>query len=441
MLDYMRQALAIDTPCLQAPEQEKLQHRIRAALRDPWTFDEEERLRTARRFLWPGVPVQREEDQSLSERSALGRYLRSRGTWGQEQNLTGPEGEALLEVLLRSLCGGGFLIRGEDRGGAFVQLRADALLWRRGEGAPLPPDPLRSRWLPAVAAADRARPVNPFFRGFYVQMAQSLRDLEAREHTAQIRSEEREKREEDFRQGRLACLFCSPTMELGIDIGDLNVVHLRNVPPTPANYAQRSGRAGRSGQSALIFTYCTIGSGHDQYYFRQRPAMVAGAVAPPRLDLSNEDLLQAHLHALWLAATGRPLGRSLTELLDLTQENYPLREEVRLALTLTESAWSACHAAAQRLLPTDHDDLAARDWYTPEWLEWTLRDAPAAFDRALNRWRELYRSADQQWEEANRKLRFPVPDRAEREAAERQRWEAERQRNLLCNLATAPARR
>jgi Lhr-like helicase len=87
--------------------------------------------------------------------------------------------------------------------------------------------------------------------------------VEGGAHTGQISAETREMREEKFRNGELAALFCSPTMELGIDIRDLNMVHLRNVPPTPANYAQRSGRAGRGGQPALVVAFCSEGSSHE----------------------------------------------------------------------------------------------------------------------------------------------------------------------------------
>ncbi len=72
-------------------------------------------------------------------------------------------------------------------------------------------------------------------------------------------------------------------MELGIDIADLNVVHMRNVPPSSANYAQRSDRAGRNGQPAFVTVYCTMGSGHDQYFFRRPERMVAGCRTRPSL--------------------------------------------------------------------------------------------------------------------------------------------------------------
>ena len=189
-----------------------------------------------------------------------------------------------------------------------------------------------------VAADGRAdgKPTNAYFAELYRYLADALAHggeglfgLESREHTAQVDQARREWREWRFRWGEedrerlkaareelrlagepnvfLPTLFCSPTMELGVDISALNAVYMRNMPPTPANYAQRSGRAGRSGQAALVVTYCAAQGPHDQYYFRAPKEMVSGIVRPPALDLANRDLIDAHLHAVWLAESGKPL--------------------------------------------------------------------------------------------------------------------------------------
>ena len=132
----------------------------------------------------------------------------------------------------------------------------------------------------------------------YREVAQEALGSEAREHTAQVPPAVRQQREDDFRSAKLPVLYCSATMELGVEIARLNVGNLRNVPPTPANYAQRSGRAGRSGQPALVFSYCSTFRSHDQYFFRRPLAMVSGCVTPPCIDLGNEDFVRSHVHAL-----------------------------------------------------------------------------------------------------------------------------------------------
>ena len=205
-------------------------------------------------------------------------------------------------------------------------VKASSLVWLAGGGLTGAPDPLRETVDPEAGTH-----VNDFFRDLYARLASEFAGLVAREHTAQVRAEDRQFRETEFREGRLPLLYCSPTMELGVDIADLNAVGMRNVPPTPANYAQRSGRAGRGGQPALVTTYCSTGSAHDEYYFRRSERMVAGAVAPPRLDLANEDLIRSHVHAIWLAETGAGLGSRLPDVVDVAREDLsmPLYRETR----------------------------------------------------------------------------------------------------------------
>ena len=249
----------------------------------------------------------------------------------------------------------------------------------------------------------------------------------------------REKREAAFRNGQLASLFCSPTMELGVDIRDLNAVHLRNVPPTPANYAQRSGRAGRAGQPALILAYCSGGSGHDQYFFRRRDKMVAGEVTAPRLDLSNEDLVRSHIHAIWLAATGLGLTEdqgSILTVVDAAQPTLTLQDAVRDQIKLTPDKRQACINECRRVLAACGPDVENADWLSAGWIETHIDRAAVTFEAAFDRWHQLYRAAMAQLMDAQQRqvLGFMKPGKSSADAvkdAEIAMREARRQLELL----------
>jgi ATP-dependent helicase YprA (DUF1998 family)/very-short-patch-repair endonuclease len=428
LLDYLRRELAIKVQYLNRDFQDRMLQASNSHLIAPWALDQYEKLEYARvaypRPRQAGDPY---EAVHISPRGGFGQYLRrSQASSGLDRALDTQEIAVIIQQLLQVLSLAG-LVEKVDPERQGYQVVAALMNWKAGDATQPSSDPLRVRLREGAG-----RRVNSFFADFYRSTAQNLGGIEAREHTAQVPSEEREAREERFRSGELPVLYCSPTMELGVDIASLNLVNMRNVPPTPANYAQRSGRAGRSGSPALVFTYAASRSSHDQYFFHRPELMVAGAVTPPRLDLGNEELIRSHLQAIWLASTGTDLGQSLAEILEIegSQPSLAIKPSVRDSLTFPAATKRAL-ARVQRVLADMKPELEQANWYTPDWASGVLEQAFVRFEEACERWRELYRTAFEQQQVQNRAVLDGSRSLEERRQAERLRHEAENQLKLL----------
>jgi hypothetical protein len=122
--------------------------------------------------------------------------------------------------------------------------------------------------------------------------------LRPEEHTAMVPHDERERLENLFKgdSDAVNAFVCTPTLELGVDIGQLDAVLMRNVPPLPANYWQRAGRAGRRHRMAVDLTYCRPVS-HDRAYFADPLKLLGGRVDPPAFNLRNDLMVAKHVRS------------------------------------------------------------------------------------------------------------------------------------------------
>ena len=464
ILEEMRERLAIECDAL---VMEEFERRKRAAsdLEEVWSIGSDEKPELARNVITIPVPKETKHPglEALSLRGEFGRWFKARERWRSVEDLhrtfkwKDDLYQELMAHILEVLSAWGLVKATEVRLGRKAsevlqgwRLNSTALRWTLVDPDAEPQDPYARRLAEARQSSGRRGPVNPYFRRLYADLAELiategrpfLQTLLAREHTAQVDAGERERREDAFRSAALRLMYCSPTMELGVDISSLNTVYMRNVPPTPANYAQRSGRAGRSGQPALVLSYCGATSPHDQYFFADPVRMVAGAVSAPTLELANEELLKAHFRALWLAATRQRLPGKVKELVDISAPGRPVQPELMQALGKDEayrSAQADCQAIVDDLIEKQWLGASPPPWLTGSWLESITHGAALDFDAALGRWRELLEAVDGQINQSLKDLGNHALSERERQAADTRLRAARMQQQLL--LADKPGSR
>jgi ATP-dependent helicase YprA (DUF1998 family) len=172
-------------------------------------------------------------------------------------------------------------------------------------------------------------------------------ELRCEEHTAQLATEHGQQTQEAFQCGQVNVLSCSTTFEMGIDIGSLQAVVLRNVPPSTVNYLQRAGRAGRRADAvAFVLTFCQRRP-HDRMYFYRPKDIIAGDVDPPRIDLTNKKILQRHCFAEILAEFWAWLNHQVVD-----------GERERFRMSGTVGAYFEARLEGTNCTPADH----LRNW-------------------------------------------------------------------------------
>jgi len=126
--------------------------------------------------------------------------------------------------------------------------------------------------------------------------------LNAEEHTAQWSATAALEKQQSFVSGNINVLSCSTTFELGVDVGELQAVLMRNVPPRTSNYVQRAGRAGRRTDSAAFALTFAQRRPHDLTYYDNPDDMVAGKIQPPIVHTLNEKIVRRHVHSVLFAS-------------------------------------------------------------------------------------------------------------------------------------------
>ncbi len=403
-LNYFRTSYAISSNKLEGAKRNELQERLKEKLNDNsvWALDKNEEIDMPKHLVVDSIERKHIdfETESIGKQSSYGKYIKHLFKINGFKDFKVEMVEQFILKILSILNKNNFIcerkLKGKKGEVLGYQLLLDKVLWTLGDEKNPTTDEVRT----ISYTGFKATKPNAFFQNHYkTDFTKYAKAIVGKEHTGQISSKQRKEREASFKEADIQVLFCSPTMELGIDIAELSMVHMRNVPPSPANYAQRSGRAGRSGQAAIVFTYCSSVSPHDSHYFKYAVDMVAGKVTAPNIELRNEELINSHLNALILTHINVPeLKNSIGDVIETSDKpNLPIKSKIidninRNLKTSENQILSAFDSVLNNII----DNLRETNWYSDSWTKDKIRKFTTELDNSFKRWRELYKNAENQ---------------------------------------------
>lgn len=414
ILNYFRNMYAVDYDMLRYENRLRIEGELNQQLNKEklWSLDKGEKLDAPNFLSLQGADKATRETfiQSIGPSSRLARYIKHEFRKEAKTPPSGNDYHVFMTTLLGALEEAHYLkkvnVKAEKGNKDAYQLILSKVLWKKGDLTTVTVDKT------SLITLDDDVKIKPhlYFQKLYQEEFSKLpKSYIAAEHTGQIKNEEKIEREEKFNEAKeLSALYCSPTMELGIDISSLNIVHMRNVPLSPANYAQRSGRAGRSGQSALVFTYASKVSPHDKHYFANPVKMVAGVVQAPRIDLTNEELIRSHINATVLSfLNAEEFKPSLIDLIDIAGGTYKLKSNIKATYqNVIDSNYEAIKRVVLSVVSSI--DFNGIKWFNEVWLETQIRTVPDKLENALLRWRKMYLDALRQMNEAHETQISPI---------------------------------
>jgi superfamily II DNA/RNA helicase len=185
--------------------------------------------------------------------------------------------------------------------------------------------------------------------------------LEVKEHTAQLTNTIGREYQEAFIRGEVNVLSSSTTFEMGVDVGGLKAVLLRNVPPKSSNYVQRAGRAGRRKDGISVAVTFARNVPHDQHHYQTPNGIIQGLMPVPYINVANRVLAQRHINSLLLGYYLRSIPKAEFEegVLDrLTVDQFFLQPPSGPTLCDRFAAWTASGQEEPKLSKILHDVLA-----------------------------------------------------------------------------------